>query len=79
MSAKIFRIVDGGPGLGCSRVISQVKTRLRNNDIRAIAIVTVDRFGNVSTQIGGAEDGFMHHISSGVEILRMRVNDCYEK
>ena len=73
MTARLFRIVPGGPSPDVSQRVAELKQRLRRGDIRAVAFVLVNGSGVVSTGFAGNDDGFLHQMVSGTETLRMRL------
>jgi hypothetical protein len=74
MTAPILKIIQGGPGRDALTAANSIKRALRTRDFRAVAFVSVDANGNVSTCFGGHEDGYFHQIRSGVETLRHRLS-----
>lgn len=72
MSAKRFRIVPAGPSRDVTRLMAQTTRRLRQQDVRAMAIVMVSPGGEVSTAFAGHRDGHYHTLNSGIGLLRRR-------
>jgi len=69
-----IKLITCGPGPNAAEGIAAAKRVLRRNDLRAVALITVDANG-VGTLYGGASEGFYHHLISGAEMLKKRVMD----
>lgn len=76
--AKIIRLVPCGPGPDAARGVAEAKNFLRNEDVRALAIVFVRPCGTVGTMFAGHREGHFHELRSGVEELRSRLDQVPE-